>query len=160
MGAPFSVHDDRAADPRDAQALDALMSAATRLLSLSRQVTEDGATRYAFPHHNSDAAISKTVGDFATACHKLRRLALSRAVGEDCYLSPTPHLLNLEFQRCVTENEARSNVLALGPAIAATRKVDEAEAAERSLVAAARDAGVRFPRLGDLDAGFHSPMAG
>ena len=157
MGAPFSIHDDRAADPRDAAALEELLSAAARLLSLSRQVTEDGATRYAFPRHNPDAAISNTVGDFATACHKLRRLALSRAVGEDCHLAPTPHLLNLEFQRCVTENEARSNIFAIGPAMTAAKQVD---AAERSLIFGAHKIGARIPDPTDFQSGFHSPMAG
>lgn len=157
MGAPFSVHDDRAADPRDAQALDALLSAAARLLSLSRQITEDGATRYAFPHHNSDAAIAKTVGDFSTACQQVRKLVASRALGEECRLSPSPQLLNIELQRCVTKNEERAGFHPLGPVMTAAVRVDAAEA---SLLPSSRARSVLDRFCDSYQHGFRSPMAG
>lgn len=127
MCAPFSVHDDTPDDTEAMAAFDALVAAERRRLRLALQVA-GGATRYGFPRHNADAAISETVGAVTAARHTLDRLIVSRAMGERCVLAPSPQLQAIELQGRVARNEAARGLDRAGPAIVASRTVDGAEA--------------------------------
>lgn len=89
MCAPFSVHDDTPDDTEAMAAFDALVAAERRRLRLALQVA-GGATRYGFPRHNADAAISETVGAVTAARHTLDRLYLRRAGEKKVRLHGTP----------------------------------------------------------------------
>ena len=156
MCAPFSVHDDALLDAEAQATIEALIAAERKRLTIALLIA-GGATRYAFPHHNADAAIQQAVGKVTETRFKMDRLIASRAIGETCMAAPSTGLQCLSLQERVTANEARSNVLALGPTLTAARQVDEAD---RSLVQAAHGAGVRIPDPSDFQSGFHSPMAG
>lgn len=155
MTVPVPVHVDRPTDRSDAAALEALMTGAFRLLSLSHDATTGGATRFAFPHHNADAAIAKTIGEFDRACYEVRRLVLARALGEPTTLYPSATTLKIELQRCVERNDANANIHPLGPVLTAAARVD---AAERSLILAAHRVGDTAPPLSDLQSGFHHSL--
>lgn len=105
MCAPFSVHDDELLDPEATKALNAIIEAERRRLTLALLVAS-GATRRHFPRHDADSAIAATVGDVTARRYEMDRLIASRAMGERAVISPTPSAQVVELQQRVQKNEA------------------------------------------------------
>lgn len=147
MCAPFSIHDDDLIDAEAAAALDAVFAAERKRLALALSVAS-GATRYAFPRHDADAAIAGTVGAVTAARYTLDRLLISRVMGQRCVLTPSAQLQQIEMQARVGRNEAASGVVAFGPAIIAARRVDEAEV-DASLILMAHARGAAIVAMAD-----------
>ena len=156
MSAPFSVYDDNLFDARAADALEAVISAERKRLTIALLIA-NGATRYAFPHHNADDAIQAAVGAVTEARFRMDRMIASRGLGEPCRAAPTTGTQCLALQNRVTINEAGANIHPFGPVLTAAARVDEAE---RGLILAAHGAGGKVPTPDSFQSGFHSPMAG
>lgn len=138
-------------------ALDAVLAAERRRLTVALLITRANATRYAFPRNNADDAIASSVAKVTETRAKMDRLIGSRASKKPGTIVPSASAICHDLQRHVTENEARSNIVTIGPAMTAAAQVD---AADKVLVTAAHSAGIRIPSPDDFQSGFHSPMAG
>ncbi|WP_336488328.1 hypothetical protein [Methylobacterium nigriterrae] len=111
-------------------AFDALQAAERHLLSLTLRICE-GSTRYAFPKHDPDTAITRAVGEITRCRYEFDRALASEAAGEPFRVTPTTATLCVELQRRITRNEEKSSVPSLGPTIAAARRVDTQSDADR-----------------------------
>lgn len=125
MYSPVSRYDDELIDEQTKNALDALMLAETRRIALALDVAR-GATRYAFPRSDSDAAITRALGDVDKARRALDLLAAGRPAGCTSLLSVTSGALKIVLQDQVTRNEAARGLPDRLPALVAADAVDAA----------------------------------
>jgi hypothetical protein len=159
MCAPFRNADPTITADDLATQVHVLNVAAHRLMGAVNKLSFEGAAGKDFDNLNGTRAIETLRATFEGTVEDLRSM-FTEALRTPGAVNGSIGSLVLALRARLEENEIAAGCRPKDPLATAMRRVDAVESAERDLILAAHGAGVRIPLLVDIDAGFHSPMAG
>lgn len=159
MCAPFRNADPTITAADLATQVHVLHLSAHRLMEAVNALSFDGAVGRDFDDRGGSKTIEGLRATFEGTVEDLRSM-FTEALRTPGAVNGSIGSLVLALRARLEENEIAAGCRPKDPLATAMRRVDAVESAERDMILAAHGAGGRIPLLGDIDAGFHSPMAG